>query len=251
MPTFSQLDPDVLHSLPEDVLAEVKTMYGRGSSQSSQNAGQSSSRSPERSGVGKSNKKDATIPIAGMVSVKRSFKLASIKSGEERLEGTGVTLSQLDNLPLELQLQVANGDSVQIAKSAKPKRRTARDTLVGPLDEDGMSAGSLLESEDELATCSRPTLPRVNFHDENIAPLLAFISSNPDPDDEVVNTVRDFLFICIEEQRIDDAVTFLRAIKNMRQDGWDARRYLQLKYATTDRVFASTGSELDTKWLGL
>ena len=52
------------------------------------------------------------IPIVGTtISVWRMLKLACIKLGDDELGNNYFTLSQLDRLPMECQLQLANGDA--------------------------------------------------------------------------------------------------------------------------------------------
>ena len=244
MPTFSQLDQDVLQNLPEDILCEVKSMYTKRSSQQSQNASQSPTKSSKQKIAVKGNNSEKPIPIAGQTSVRRMLKLACIKSGEEQLGNNDVSLSQLDSLPLEVQLQVANGDDVTIVKRPKPKTREH-----GSPRSLAAVQSSTIDDDDEIMAVQRPQI-ETNFHIENIAPLRDFISSNPNPDSDVVETVKEFLSLCVEEKRVDDAVTFLRTIKNV-QDGWDGNIYAQLRDSTVDKIRSATGSMLDTRWLGL
>lgn len=57
--------------------------------------------------------------------VKRMFKLAALKSGEHELaEGNAVSLTQLEDLPLELQLQVANDDQRKIGLLSPQKKQS-------------------------------------------------------------------------------------------------------------------------------
>ncbi|KAL7542910.1 hypothetical protein ACHAXR_012758 [Thalassiosira sp. AJA248-18] len=252
VPTFSQLDQDVLHNLPKDILNEVKFMY-KSSSQQSQNVTQSSAKSPKRKHSGKAKKSDRQIPIAGQTSVRRMLKLACVKSGEDRLDGKAISLSQLDCLPLEVQLQIANEDDIKIAKILKHKTKriqdlhTLTDDQIDPTDMDVLPAqSSQIKEQDHSSLENLPT----NFYQENIAPLRDFIAANPNPDFETVEIVKDFLSLCVHEKRIDDAVTFLRTIKNM-QDGWDRSIYSQLMESTTKKIFSSAGNLIDTMWLDL
>ena len=253
MPTFSQLDQDVLHNLPDDILNEVKSMYAKNSSQQTQNTSQTSLKSPIRKHAGKGNKSDRPIPMAGQTSVRRMLKLACIKSGEEQLDENNVSLSQLGCLPLEVQLQIANGDDIKIAKRSKQKTKSINNSRsFTPNQDDPMDVEVLHNPSSQIEAQEHGSQDSLsnNFHRENIVPLRDFISSNPNPDSEMVETVTHFLSLCINEKRIEDAVTLLRTIKNM-QDGWDNKIYSELRESTVYKVYSTTGSLLDIRWLGL
>ena len=111
MLSFSQLDQDVLSNLPEDVLAEVRSTYGKNRINNNSSLLNLSKPCPPQ--------KFKPIPIVGQPSVRRMLKLACIKSGEEELDNNDFTLSQLDSLPMERQLQLANGDAIEIVKGVK------------------------------------------------------------------------------------------------------------------------------------
>ena len=247
MPSFSQLDQDVLRSLPENILMEIRATYGHQSSNPSSNTSQlklSKSRSPK-----KNYQNDKRIPIAGQASVRRMLKLACVKAGDEQLDSNDLSLTQLDCLPLELQLQVANGDDVKIMRKSKNKPNgTIKFDHNDLTDVEILSARSS-HVEDERGSTS-PEKQFKFFYLENVLPLRDFISSNPNPDSRAIDTVRDFLSVGVHETRLDDVVTFLRTIKNM-DNGWDNKIYSQLRKSTMDQINSTTGDELDVKWLGL
>ena len=254
MTTFSQLDQDVIQHLPEDILNEVKTMYRRGSSQQSISSAQSRMASPRTKPTAKrANEKQ--IPIAGQTSVRRMLKLACVKSGDDHLNGSAVTLSQLDNLPLEVQLQIANGDAITIAKEHKYKTKSSyissRSNAIDQGNDSDVEVFSLQNSYvDKEEDSESGEDPSANFYQDNIAPLQEFITANPDPDAATVESVKDFLLLSIAEKRIDDTVTFLRSIKNMK-GGWGKQVYSQLIESATKQIHSTTGSMLDSRWLGL
>ena len=250
--TFSQLDQDVLSNLPSDILMEVKSMYGRKSSQQSPRASGASPKSTKLKCLTKSKQSDKAISIEGQTSVRRMLKLACVKSGDEQIGSNDITLSQLDCLPLEVQLQIANGDDIEISK--KPKHRAKRVAVeLHPL----MADQDELDDETEVVLlqsleieCHERDEPINNFHDENIVPLKQFVSSNPNPDSHAVETVTAFLSLCINESRIDDTVIFLRTIKNM-QNSWGGEIYKELKEVVLHKMMRKTGYKLDVMWLGL
>jgi hypothetical protein len=177
------------------------------------------------------------------------LKLACIKSGDEELDNTDFTLSQLDSLPMERQLQLANGDAIEIVKGSKYRtNKIATTDRIDATDDEKLPFRTL--QEDERDRDSPKELPIISFHHANIKPLREFILANPTPDSEVVDTVQEFLSVCIHERRIDDVVILLRSIKNM-NDGWKYNIYSRLRDSILDLIKFTTGDELDVRWLGL
>ena len=243
--TFSQIDQDVLQNLPYEILDELKSEYKKSKPASKQ--------SPKRT-FQKKVAVNKQIPIEGQVSVKRMFKLNSIKSGVEDFEqsGTNCTLSQLDALPFEVQLQIANCDNTTIAKRTSRNavaRSMSRTSSVDMPSEPSDAVNSSFYDQD----CTHDEIhqePPCNFFQDNIAPLKDFILSNPDPNTEVVGTVKEFLNVCVSEKRIHDVVVFLRAIRNL-PNGWNDELYRELRDSAYDEIYAVTGDRLDLPWLGL
>lgn len=240
MPSFSQLDQDVLSNLPEDVLAEVKSTYGKTRNNISSLPNLSKSWPPQ---------KDKSISIVGQPSVRRMLKLACIKSGDEELGNNDFTLSQLDRLPMERQLQLANGDAIEIVKGSKCRtNKIATTDHIDATDDEILPFLTL--QDDERGRDSPKEQPIINFHHANVKPLREFILANPKPDSQVVDTVHDFFSVCVHERRIDDVVILLRLIKNM-NDGWNYTIYSRLRNSILDLITFTTGDVLDVRWLGL
>jgi hypothetical protein len=253
LPTFSQLDPEVLTELPEDILKEVQSIYGK-NKQSAQISTPLYSYPFDSPKSKRSKRTEKHITIPGQVSVKRMLKLASVKSGEDKLlcANKDFTLSQLDCLPLETQLQIANNDQVTVSKTTPPKTTSDscrnKPTTVHRPDR---SFESDLGYEDNSTTtlCDLFRNSR-GFYNENILPLQEFIKSTPHPENHDVQSVIEFLFVCLEERRLEDVIVFLRTIKNM-QHGWDNNVYDQVKESVVGEVRKLNGYFLDTDWLGL
>lgn len=247
VPTYSQLDQDVLTELPEDIRKEVKSMYGK-SVESPPRISTAPPMHPSRPKRGR--KFNKTISIPGQVSVKRMLKLAMVKSGKDKLEcdNDDFTLSQLSCLPLEMQLQIANGDNVTSLSSPTLRPSARRSIATDNID--------CLESncEDNHNTNTTHAIEIFqksrDFYYENILPLQEFVKSNPHPDHRDIKLVLDFLTICIEEHRLEDVIVFLRSIKTM-QDGWDIACYDRLKDDVVGEVYKIRGYLLDTEGLAL
>jgi len=240
--TFSQIDQDVLQHLPSELLDELKSEYKTSRKPVSE-------QSPTKQTGQRKIAVNKQIPIKGQVSVKRMFKLNSIKSGEQAFDGH-CTLSQLDCLPLEVQLQIANSDNTTIAK--KPSRSTLARQITTTSSEviDLVEAIHSGFDDEDVGREELQEEPPSNFFKDNVAPLKDFIVSNPDPDAEVVETMKEFVILCVGERRLDDVVVFLRAIRNM-SDGWNDELYRYLRDSVVDEIYAVTGDQLDLSWLGL
>ena len=251
IPTYSQIDQDVLTELPDHIREELQSMYGKATDHLSRATNKPAVQSS--SNRSKKDKRQATVP--GQVSVKRMLKLACVKSGEEKLEcaNKAFTLSQLDCLPLETQLQIANNDNVVLSKYAVlPKTGAILNNIqsIKGCPESHLDSGVTIEQTINSTTLHDMFCSSRNFYDENIRPLQEFIRSRPSPDNDDVQCVIEFLSICIAESRVDDVIVFLRTIKTMRS-GWDKTIYDLIKQSVVDEALRLNGYMLDTTWFGL
>jgi nucleotidyltransferase/DNA polymerase involved in DNA repair len=185
--------------------------------------------------------------------VKCMLKLALIKSGENKLsyDGVQVSLTQLDSLPLEIQLQVANNDDITVRvlprKSCSSKERNIRteEVEIVELDEDSDETSS-----NQYANSSK-IIDVVCETDEgdDLLFLRDWMDGQESHTIEDVGKMKDFLCICVLEKRLDDVVTYLRLIRG-RQDEWK-ERYQELFAAVQMTIFREQGRTLDRDGLGL
>jgi DNA repair protein REV1 len=204
------------------------------------------------------------------LSVKRMLKLAAVKSGQDtdlstRLGGS-VSLTQLECLPLEIQLQVANDEDIDCpSRTASSPPLKARRSIgsesrlrvsSSPVSN---AANELKVSRDREGVVSTQastdyTVPSISqmpsFYHENIRPLKEYMDSNPDLSDESLQKVRDFLCIVVTERRFVDAVKLLRSIKN-RGDEWSGHVYQAIRSAVDERTKEVLGRPLDLQGLDL
>ena len=250
LPTYSQLDPDVLTELPDDILKEVQQSYGKKIEHAPQYTTQLPFASPKSK---RSKKVEKSIVIPGQVSVKRMLKLASVKSGDDKLQcaNEDFTLSQLDCLPLETQLRIANNDDVRVSKAGELNQRRSNGPKATANTNRSIEENSVEEDANDNSSSSCDSFrDSRNFYHENILPLQEFIQSIPQPGNDNVKSVVDFLTICIQERRVGDVIVFLRSIKSM-QNGWNSSIYDQIKESIVCEVHRLNGYYLDTDWLGL
>jgi DNA repair protein REV1 len=187
--------------------------------------------------------------------VQRMFRLVAVKSGERPLEnepGLAVSLTQLECLPFEVQLQLANNDKRRIGFLSPGKKKSARsgatvgkseshsckkhDEMTKPINE---SINASESSVDEI------TDPRA-FYSENVLPLRVFMDENP-VCAEATTLVTSFLSICVTEGRVPDAIVLLRSIKN-RNDAWGNFAFESIWLSVKSEIETYCGSQLDIEW---
>jgi hypothetical protein len=203
--------------------------------------------------------------------VKRMLRLGAVKSGQESLReasGESVSLTQLESLPLEMQLQVANGDDYVVGniaryntsddrtdrkKARKPNARYNAETRERKFDKPAPRAKPAPRptlSEGEIISAPRKAVradPRAFFRD-NILPLTVFMDENPEADSEAVSFVVQFLSLWVTEHGLCDVARLLRAIKN-RGDAWSRDILTSVVQAVNEKVEQIHGARLDPEWL--
>lgn len=204
--------------------------------------------------------------------LKRMMKLAAVKSGKDKSLseslGGSVSLTQLECLPLEMQLQVANDEDISTTFRSPPATRKKRrrsplskspsppfkeaSKRRSPSNEAHAESGTPVTKEAPLALPHQPTplSKQPSFYQENIAPLQAFMDSNPEADKEAVEKVREFLLLCVSECRFSDVVKLLRSIKN-RNDTWSGSAYQDIRAIVNEHVRKALGRPLDLQGLSL
>jgi hypothetical protein len=198
--------------------------------------------------------------------VKRMFRLAAVKAGERELAGASgstISLTQLESLPLEVQLQVANDDSRglgalspekriknagssarlktdRLSERAQPKRRTSPATVRNA------ARKNACEAEHNVPGVA-PT-EALNFFRDNVLPLSLFMDENTKANQEVTCHVVDFLCLCVDENRLSDVVVLLRSIKN-RNDLWSSLAFHSIFESVDRKVQECFRVSLDREWV--
>jgi impB/mucB/samB family C-terminal domain len=197
--------------------------------------------------------------------VKRMFRLAAVKSGATALLnecGQTVSLTQLDCLPLELQLELANKDSSGLGSLSPDK--TIRKAAVSAHLKSGRTSETAQECEqivdnsssialraNETADChvtaTQSLKGTANFVRENLRPLALFMDENPQVETAAMKQVIDFLCICVSENRLSDTFLLLRNISR-RSDLWSAN-FDSIFDAVNNQVQVYFRASLDKDWL--
>jgi hypothetical protein len=273
LPPLSQIDEDEVMALPTPLREEILKQMHSKEARTTTSFPSVSAKSPKR----KKSTFSAHQPISGdsnpnmrQLSLKRMMKLASVRSGQD---GNSISLSQLDDLPLELQLQIANNDegplrnrrrrmtsnnNIEVGARGSPHQKTngsphraasgMATSVKSPV------ASRHLSDEDELGT--KPNRIEVldlddgdsegDFYHTNILPLMNWINARPDPKsiNNDVDHVKDFFFTLLEEKRLDDVTSLMRTIKR-RGDNWGGNVYGYLLDVIDDQLIATEGRKLD------
>lgn len=209
--------------------------------------------------------------------LKRMMKLAAVKSGQAN---SGISLTQLDQLPLEIKLQVVNEDSHplgQLSQVPPPQNKATRPAMVlqklsrqdyppilhpqsskatnrarEPLPYTGEAISLLTQDQSDVIAQGdeQPCIPmEVDMFQEDIQPLQTFLDNHLPTDKEAINMIATFLRTCLKEKRTDVLVTLIRSIRK-RTDGWSAREVLfWIVHSVDDDHTSIYGFHLDVDWL--
>jgi hypothetical protein len=161
--------------------------------------------------------------------VERLFRLAEVKS-----RPGDISLTQLDCLPLELQLEIANADGML----APHEVSKAKQYEIGP------PVSTELQEVSVLHIVARQ---EDRFDREMSKPFSEFMDEHSATDDENVRRVQDFLCLCVAEGRAVDVVVLLRQLRN-RADPWTCV-YNRVYEVVDDKVEQCTGNRLDRSWV--
>lgn len=86
------------------------------------------------------------------------------------------------------------------------------------------------------------------FYHTNILPLTKWMNDHLDPSSDDIDLVKDFFIALLDEKRLDDVTSLLRAIKR-RGDIWARNESDGLLDFIDDRLIATEGRKLDRRYL--
>ena len=87
-----------------------------------------------------------------------------------------------------------------------------------------------------------------DFYHTNILPLTKWMNDHLDPSSDDIDLVKDFFVALLDEKRLDDVTSLLRAIKR-RGDIWARNECEGLLDFIDDRLIATEGRKLDRRYL--
>mmetsp|Transcript_11853 Transcript_11853/g.24472 ORF Transcript_11853/g.24472 Transcript_11853/m.24472 type:complete len:559 (-) Transcript_11853:3808-5484(-) len=266
LPPLSQIDKNEVMALPRHIREEILQQMISKEKFPASSPPRCSSISPNRATVrsGRTNTNSSSYEVhLRQLSVKRLMKLASVKCGNDG----SISLTQLDTLPLELQLQIANNDEAPIRgrkqinsiaslyrkdnvvdertdlnstpkKKASSPRRMApsfdspRPSDLGPSDLQGSHRFQFDDMEDQ------------EFYNDNVLPLMMFLDSCPHPSSDDLERMKSFFFTLISEKRHDEIMYLLRVI-NRRPDDWGKTLFERIVNSIDERLIAIEGRKIN------
>lgn len=270
LPPLSQIRMSQVDALPSPLREQVRSKIKSNETASNRVAKATIDRRPvtKRAPAARSNAIAGKDPRFRQTDVKRMMRLAVVKSGQQVLPGASgapVSLTQLESLPLEMQLQVANADERVVGnllpgrtdndnydrkKPSKPKTRSKAETRgrspakaapLPPRRKDSVPPVASVPVEIVRVDASA-------FFRDNILPLTVFMDENADASDEAVSHVVQFLCLCVGEHGLDSVARLLRTIKN-RGDNWSREPLTAVMRAVNRQVEQLHGAHLDVEWL--
>ena len=266
LPPLSQIDEDEVMALPTPLRDEILKQMRSKEAQSTAASDPSVTATPphRKKSTLRAHQSNPGDGHLRQLSLKRMMKLASVKSGQD---GNFISLSQLDDLPLELQLQIANNDEGPLRhrrQQAKPSPRSPPHRKTngslprvtgGPATGNKSPTAQLqLSNNDEDDLDAEPNHFQVidvdggghegDFYRTNILPLTLWMNERSDPSSEDIDHVKKFFATLAKERRIDDVTSLLRTIKR-REDIWGGNVYGDLLDSIDNRLIFSEGRRLD------
>jgi len=239
----SQIDQEVLDHLPDDLKAEIQESRIQSESKAT-----ALSSGREKVNVYRKVKPTEKIgsprstfnksrPRRKQLSVKDMMSLIAAKRGHEPISNAligEVSLTQLDKLPISLQIEVINQSSALKPKPKVPllpetyNFSVAEDEIYIELDGDNREVPISnqcheIDTHKPLLTVSRSTkrdeMEEESFYALNICPMHQYMDSHVHSSIVNVDKVKQFFQLLLEEKRQCEAIILLRSIKR-RTDEW-------------------------------
>jgi hypothetical protein len=188
------------------------------------------------------------------------MKLASVKRGNDG----SISLTQLDTLPLGLQLQIANNDEAPIRRrkqidpiastnlyrkdnavdertdlDSTPKKKAASPRRMAPSFDSprpgDLQRHDIFQSDD---------MEDQEFYNDNVLPLIKWMDFHPDPSSDDLERMKSFFFTLISEKRHDEVMYLLRVI-NRRSDDWGRTLSERIVNSIDERLIAIEGRKIN------
>jgi hypothetical protein len=206
----------------------------------------------------------AIEPRFRQTNLQRMMRLAAVKAGalNEKAQ-SDISLTQLDCLPIEIQLQVANNDTLALGThSATKKTRSVASSRPTKLDGKRAPADTMkspprkgrvretlkrkaIEEDPQFGADRVRPMNETEFFRQNILPLSSFLDDHAAVTEESLVMVQTFVLQFVDDYTWPEVTLLLRSIRN-RRDAWSQQ--LQeggLYQKINERFQHETGAELD------
>ena len=174
----------------------------------------------------------------------------------QAISGQAISLKQLEWIPLELQLEIANEDLKKNQKGKNPgigsrpsnaNETTAARKYTTPRPMQLENVG--IENSDVILHDTVADYMATNFFRDNVMPLMEYMNKNPEADVIAIQHVSAFLCICVAENRLTDIVVLLQNIKKHGNNRWCINGF-EVIFDIVDRhVLQHYRANLDKKWV--
>lgn len=198
--------------------------------------------------------------------VGRMMRLAAVKAGcADAATVMDISMTQLDRLPVEVQLQVTNKDSLPLGKPTPRKKAPSRRAISRP----GVSGNWRVSRPASVATSKQqssvrarkesqqrnrksemagtdfePPFDEQEFFHQNILPLSGFLDECG-VSEENLDILKDFLQHFTSEYSWHEVVLLLRSVRH-RRDEWSKSEVIKSIFAQVNEKYQlETGEELD------
>ena len=278
LPPMSQIQMSQVEALPDELKEQI---YARMNQMAEPEIVNMSEDEPAFRAIPRQMEQQQTSNRFRQTDLKRMMKLAAVQSGHER---TNISLTQLDQLPLEIKLQVVNGDNQQIGVLSQhiprrpgsiddrlPKKsssNTTNHTYDSSIPNSRRDEAKTHDNNDafanSVATKTKKSPPKqesqsqqfriidkVDVWKEDLLPLREFLKDNcPVEYPKSVDMVVEFLSVVLKEGRLPSMVSMIRCIRNQTNNHWNRMEIFEpIVHRINELHQEQYGASLDVEWL--
>ena len=248
LPSISQIHMSQVEELPSPLRRQIVSKI--------EEADNKAQRRRDKTSIPSVQPNDCGYARFFQVDMRRMMKLAAVKAGQPSSSRDPISVSQLESLPFEMQLQIANDDDRPVGVRSRNSRRSARlNRKVAELSQKCVAVDRKAEQSTRKDSVLAHDLqggegcsPTCSFYLENVKPMSIFLDENDAQKDEAVGYVVRFLELCAEENRFSDAAVLLRSIRN-RDDDWSANAFEKVFESVNYKAKERLGCGLDRDWI--
>ena len=268
----SQIDDNVLNELPihvqDEILRSIKHKLendsgmckGCNNQNTSKDKQQGTIQPPQKQSKPRNltRKRKAINDRHTQLNVKEMIDLQKLKNDRETFQNLGacdLSLTQLSELPVSLQLDVINGRTCGTNSiKTKPPHHAVESfhkSSSSINNESNLRVEPMNNIEDKIIRKdnSHELSVDLRFYWENIIPLHDFMNEHSEAVDTHIERVASFLSLCLYESRPNEAIILLRSIKR-RNDKWRSA-YGRVLHLFLDTYHKKYQYRLDTVHLDL
>ncbi len=208
-------------------------------------------------------RKENDVKKQQQTSVKRMLKLACVKaSRDNNIYDQEISLTQLDCLPLELQLEIVNNDTSSMNSTntkvrnrkyyiKRPKKMNQKsDDSNHSLHGNKRATNKYQEQVDDSKNEEKEEIVSYDFYSDMVLPLREWMENCSEPNVNDIDKMCEFFRILVDEKRLDELMVLLRVVK--KDSIWGIKYYKTIILQRTNEYLRiMEGRQLDIKYLDL